>query len=564
VENLRYLKRRLQQMGSADDVRQAVLAAVDIKQYGNQNAAKLTDWHRHLTLHYMSHGKNHVVREVYELVAYASALNNQREPSFEAIKALCEKPEFRQLAAPGRLGLKRHRNEHQAYGLRKGPLYPGDLWESDGTRMSFKYLGTDRKGKPAVKFLDWLPVMDGYSYAIIGFAVGEAEGSHLARQAIRLAAKITGYLPFEILTDNGSAFKAGETKQLMERLTQVVARQYPERFAGGESIHRNAEPYNARDKRIERVFQTMQNYVGRLYANYAGEGILSTRDNARPSPEYQAAAEHHLPNRDQVMLQIAEAVEFYNRYEVPQRNGSREASPWQRLTSLKPEWNTPLSPIQQVMLFADRTQVTVRNGLLRLKVMGADYEYRLYRTEHLTAYEGRRVQVYYDPADMSTVEVYEIDPKQPNETGAAIDQLRQAGTFHMARANQTSDDITEMSKVKAHRRRVEREQQDMRENLRARATDVAPVSEAEALSLVDVRKAALNDAESSLLVRLFTDHHGLSLASHNKYRHDVPHDPEPEPVAVAVVKPQRQKPVRSFHDAGFDGARRRTPKPMND
>lgn len=516
--NARYMQRKLKQADPKARPEKAALAVIDLPRKGNDNRAVITDWHKYIIETYLADTAKYYLREVHQLVATACEMQDKDVPKYSTLKAYACRPEVQGRVERDRMGLEYTTNTRLPYVIRRGPAYPNDVWELDGTRMNLAYRREDGK----VGFMDWLPVIDGHSLAILGYAVGANENQWLVRSALKMAVAFSGVLPVELVMDNSSATKAQETTDLLHRMTGLLPKDYKAIDKQNDTLARNSKVGNARDKRIERFFETFQNYEGRRYPNWLGEGVLSKRKNARSTPEYLAAQRKHLPTLTGLIGQIAEAVEHYNHY---QPHG--KAAPMQAYRAIASPNATPVLPEVQAMLFWERRLVTVRNDLVRLTVQKAPLAYRLKTYAQHRDLNGKQVYAFYDTADLETIHLYAADGTREGglEPGKYLGELEQALAVSGNRATMEPEDLAEMRRVARHKKQLEaeREADIQRIQQRAQAEEEIP-EEVLNLHLRDTAKHDRNAVESSSLTRLFLQEHDLT--------HAEAEEQQPEPVRV--------------------------------
>jgi transposase InsO family protein len=526
-----------------------IVGVVRPRRLGNRNGAKMTDWHRAVAEAYFAAPIKYKVPQVHELLNEAARRRGKQEVNYHTLKNYLAKPEVQNRTWSTRYGMKHYRDWRKPYNVRTGPLFAGDVWELDGTRANFMY--KDAAGK--IQFADWLLVIDGHSLAIIGFAVCPNENALHIRKALKMATAVTGYLPYELVTDNSSAVQDQETTALLQRMTGQVAQAHPEISNYKHGINRRAEVGNARDKRIERTFQTIQNYASGRYANYLGEGITSSRPNARPAPEYLEAvrknASEQVPDWEGLQRQIIDIVNHYNRY-IPARQEAQR-SPLDCLKASATPNVTECGPLNQALLFWERRRIKVRNGLIRLQVEKLEYPYQLSDYEALKALNGQYVYAFYDPADLSKIQVWTCEGTQEGgyAPGRYVAEVPQLTPVHSARANQTEADREQMAQQREMKRQLTRAQNQEIEQLTAQAD----VSEEDlSITLPYAQKHDKNDAESEQLRRLYEEENGLTHSEEAPAR--------PLQLATAYAKENNEQPNQglgySLYDSKEDGARR--------
>lgn len=207
---------------------------------------------------------------IHEKVNYWAILDGYSEISLSTVKKILADPYIQNQCKPYRNGKEWERYNLNPFRLREEPKCNGELWQVDGSRLQFPYM--DENNRPG--FLQLFVVMDVHSRKIVGYSTGKTENHTLAIDALRKAVETTGYLPFEIVSDNGSCFKHEKFK---------ILEQYIAIFG---SNFRRHKPDSPREKaHVERFFSTFQTVICKGKPGYIGEGIKSRREEGRPAKE---------------------------------------------------------------------------------------------------------------------------------------------------------------------------------------------------------------------------------------------------------------------------------------
>jgi hypothetical protein len=482
---------------------------------GNDNATKITAWHRMALLRHYAEPKRYSKQQCADLV---NDLVKDMELEELGIKVLDEKTlirfldnEVENMVFLWRYGQKKFNDRLGGYVMRENAHAAGDLWVVDGTRWQMLVdLGNGR-----FSFFDVVVVIDAYSRAIIGMAVGKHEDRWLLMKSLAMAVKMSGYLPHWILFDNSSAVKNAESQQLLSKLEVSV---------------RHSKVGNARDKVIERQFGVVQTTVMKLFDNYQGEGILSKRKDAHPSPEHIKAVIEQakklgktIPTEAEAIKQALQIAQIYNM----QANGKGH-KPMERLKGKVSSLVRVAEPWEVPQLFWLEKTEKLSNRLIKFKVKGQERVYRIWDNDVLRKYEGKQVLVRYEEylEEKDTVYLFDLD------TGSFIYEAKRDRTVNMV--DPTEEDKEYMAKVKANKEAGIRMNEDKLQSLQQEGLEfltkvinvVADASEADLTpaevamnmnqAFANVRnplkrfKNELNAAESEMkLVGVGMEMHGL-------------------------------------------------------
>lgn len=312
-----------------------------------------------------------------------------------------------------RMGIKAFNDFQRGYIVRNGAMFPGDLWMIDGTRIQRMY---EEENK--VQFAYSVRVVDAYSRAVIGefTTKGSGESRYAVATALKIAAKITGYLPAELLSDNSTAVKNAEMDGLFERLGIKV---------------RHSKVGNAKDKTIENVLGVMQTRCDKLYDNNFGEGVKSKRKWAHPSPEHieRVRKLKGIPKFEGLVLQNAEEINIYNNKEW-----DNKTSCISKLRKAESPNAVKLNSWEIAELFWLKREETVHNALIRMKVLKEERVYRIWAHEHVAKLNGGKVWVRYDYQDKEVIYVFD------HKTDELVCEAKLELKANMAQINQTDTD----------------------------------------------------------------------------------------------------------------------------
>ncbi|MCC6301782.1 MAG: DDE-type integrase/transposase/recombinase [Gammaproteobacteria bacterium] len=231
-------------------------------------------------------------------------------------------------------------------------------------------------------------------------------------------------LPKAVYWDNGKDFVCEyfEGRAVQSRQSGRVGEIWPGVMQSlGIRVH-HAIVKRARAKIIEPNFLAVSN-LDRTFPEWCGH-----KPTARPERFHSLVADHEKWIRGEraatpfrTIHQIAALYDEEIRYRLNERpleggEGMQKATPqgrgwrspneaWDLLIGQVERRDVPLDTLQ--FCFARRRQVTVRNAEIRVTFAGRDYHYRLAGNPvALTLYNGRTVELAYDPLDLGDVAVF--------------------------------------------------------------------------------------------------------------------------------------------------------------
>lgn len=233
-------------------------------------------------------------------------------------------------------------------------------------------------------------VTDAYNDYVLGYAVGEEVTIELIKEAYRNAANhikqlLNGYyLPFQLQTDRWGLGKDNEL----------------ERFYKSMGVYTPATARVAQGKYIERSFGTVWHQTLKQFINYAGQNITSKE---RLSPEAIERNRSNFPPVSEAPKQIALFIESLR--QMPTKQGISRQQQWLDAFSASEKSQQQLiSEEKHLQIFGKQhLQVnSLRPDGLRLQINNRQLIYDI-PTEYFPQHIGKKVQVFYDPYDMSKV-----------------------------------------------------------------------------------------------------------------------------------------------------------------
>lgn len=168
----------------------------------------------------------------------------------------------------------------------------------------------------------------------------------------------------------------------------------------------NALVRNAKAKIIERRFLDFKNSISRLFATYTGGNVVE-----KPEILKVELKNGNIPDKESFIKEIEELIEYYLNYE--EYNGAVAADKGKRKIDVYQEnLHTKITATEEqlnlMMLRSTRAQKVTRRGV-SLKIGGTQLDY--FNNELIMQMLNKKVYLRYDPDDLSSVRVYDLDDR---------------------------------------------------------------------------------------------------------------------------------------------------------
>ncbi|MBI9067380.1 MAG: DDE-type integrase/transposase/recombinase [Salinivirgaceae bacterium] len=413
-KKLQYFYKKFSEIKSVEDISNTLIN----KNKGKvSNRSKLTDVHRAILRELYRDPKNTTAADIKKIANQQFLNLGISQLSYSTVRFFLGTKETLNSCRRYRQGKSNTRNELLPYLKRAQPKYVGDLWQIDGVRFNIGYLE-----KNSVEFMVLMIVIDVKSMKIIGFAIGHSENHELAAKAISMAIKTTGYLPYEIQSDNASAFIK---KEFLD-----IKREFYIRGCNW----RKCMVDNPRDKsQVERLFKTLNISVFKKSPFFYGDGIQSKDKNGKPNSELLKIMRKNpdIPTKSNI-ANIAESfIEEYNGMEI---NG--KVCPNVKYGMEKPKNVFNVKEADIAFMFLSRKEIQIEKSMIVFTIDGIQYTYSLKDFESIIKYGYKsKVIVKYDPSDLNKIFIFDL------KTEKYLCTLEREIEVKMAMANQTKSDI---------------------------------------------------------------------------------------------------------------------------
>jgi hypothetical protein len=309
-------------------------------------------------------------------------------------------------------------------------------------------------------------VFDYSSGAITGFDVGLVEDGLMVRNMYRNHLNLMGGRSYcEIESDRFSGNLTDDTRTIFEKTCNHISQPRPNDPQG--------KAPNPKARFVERLIQEL-NRIAQNLEGWKGTNITSIDKNRKPNPDYRSG--NYIEGYAESVKQIIDLVNAYNN-DTWNREQSRMA---ECLANINP--NAPTIPRESIaMLLNQHTITTVRNARILIEVNRREYEYAFPEFDQHAhqMMKGYKVKVYYDEADMSTVDVF-------GENDVYIGTLGKLHRIARAKVEQTQEDLRGLGKMVAARKATEeRIEKPTRKLLELEASELG----------IDISNMSLKDAQ---------------------------------------------------------------------
>ena len=291
-------------------------------------------------------------------------------------------------------------------------LLPNDFWVADHHLWDVFVRVPDGKG-------GWKPVRPWGSYwmdmrtrkVMSVFIREESPNSDIVLLSFGIAVKKYG-IPRKIYLDNGKDYKARDLfypqghiskqdKQSLDITQKGLAEDELKKSCRSLASRLQMDvtyaiAYNARSKPIERLFNTLENGLGKLYPSYAGS-------NAKNRPE-------DLKDLDIMkMATLEEFIEQHNFYIEKIYNNSPHSG--DSMDNKSPDYWYENLEFEQITMPKESLYFTLMRTSRPLKIgkEGIRFNKELYMSAENDDYVHKEVFVRYNPTELEDIQVYDMD-----------------------------------------------------------------------------------------------------------------------------------------------------------
>ncbi|MCC4211707.1 DDE-type integrase/transposase/recombinase [Leeuwenhoekiella parthenopeia] len=488
TDSLVHFRKRLKDLREAREYSdQSFIEMIAIKNTKQNNHRQKTDeFHKALALSILSHPKVYAYRVATDLINHHCLQEGKPTVTESWVKSLMSKDKkFKTLVNQHRYGAKHFDDWLLPHAVRKLPTYPGNVWMIDGTPVQF-FCWNESRTKVIRLYL--FAVIDVCSRKIVGFDIAHSEDRYSIMQALKMAVMSEGHLPAEIVSDNFSANKTEEIIELKAQMEKL-------------SVYwRHSKVRNAKDKSyIERFFGAFQSVECALYDDYIGEGIKSKRLNARPNDDFLAEiARKRTVTTKEMMHRISVMIATYN-----QRSLGEKKAPSTVYRGMPKPKAVEMDAVKTALMFWTKTKHTIKRGMVKLKYRKTEYCYEIHQHELKATLQGVRVAVRYDPNDLDTVMLFDLEHDTP------ICECRKAVDIHMSVADRDENEELKTAIIEAKNKSYNNFLKEQTEDIIDKGLRAINKDELEIAHPLSLDKNTVN-AEETKLHNLFLQQKNIS------------------------------------------------------
>lgn len=289
-------------------------------------------------------------------------------------------------------------------------IHANDFWVGDTHTLDVESMGPDST-LHRLYLSAWL---DARSGIFTGWYVTASPGSQATLNALRKGITKFG-IPYNAYVDNGREFLTYDIGGRGHRAKKVLA-DGSEPFAPPGVFERlgitmtNAIVRNARAKLVERRFEDFKNCISRLFPTYTGGNVVEKPNRLK----YVLKQGEHIPTDAEVIAAVDTLIEGYMNCEayggsVAEDKGKTRIQVWheslQNGVARRPASDADL----QLMLLRTSKPVRVGRRGVTLKLHGLELDF--YTPELVNMRMKEKVYVRYDPEDLSSVRVYDMEDR---------------------------------------------------------------------------------------------------------------------------------------------------------
>ena len=493
----RILKEKILEVQTGADISQIA----HLPRTGNQNASReFSDEEIRSWVLQMKHtGRNYTDTYIIKKVREMCRLTGKPIPSQRWIGTnVTEQHNVRYLSAEHNFGEgSRFAKGYSGYQRFKNALHAGDCWQVDGTRVNIlphkgeKQVVDKKTGEvktvKAMLYLYIVSVRDVHSGDILGYTYTYNEDRWAIHEALKMAVKEAGYLPYQIIFDKFPGYNTPEGQAYLTELE-----------------HMGVEVTVSSSKRVkqhlERWFGTMQTVFLQESKYYYGEGVKSSNRYAHRSEAYMSRMAKEANREGFDFLDAARhydsIIEAYR--STPYKEWSRkhshiDASPRElHEMSEKPDVRI-LEEQDYFFLFGLRPKKPIKfrgQGLIELTIRGVDFTYRC--TDYNIVSQYKEVMIAYDLEDLSHIHIYKPSDNIIKQYLGRVEAEEQAQIY----GSKPTWGVMATNKAKIVK--LEQQQQEERQNVMAVGSDIVSL-----LNPMSVHKHDKEENESQYLNEKF-------------------------------------------------------------
>lgn len=275
------------------------------------------------------------------------------------------------------------------------------LWYIDGTKVNLYFKYWDEKSRRTkVGTTSCIYVMDAHSEVFVGWYMCENETFQTTYEALRNAFERTGFMPYELVSDNQAGFTSKAALRWRAKL---------------ETISHTTTPENGKSKTIESAFGRFQAEVLHRHINYTGGNITAKSAKTKVDVAKIIQNVEALPTYEEVRAQNEADINIWNSLPHPKFAGKSRMDVYR--SSVNPQAIALTDIIREkVFYIATEKASTFRASGIEVTLKGEKRVYEVFSAPNTPDLEwrrkntGREFVVEYDPHDLSRVRLCIDDP----------------------------------------------------------------------------------------------------------------------------------------------------------
>lgn len=483
------------------------------KNKGNNNNAQFAnnDTIQAWLFDMMESQKNYSAAFIYRKISLMGMQEGIKTPSERWISDCMASPEVQYLIHQRYGSGSRFGQKYRAYTPFKSAVFAGDCWQIDGTRVNIidhkgTYINKNGKKVTGQKFLYIIAVRDVMSGMVLGWEYCYQENADAVINALAMAVKTAGYIPYEFIYDRFPGHQTDEW-QSIEMYMRSIGTKMTIAYAADGKPH------------IERWWSTLQDVFMMDSDLYYGQGVKSTRRHAHRAKEYvQSMRNWATKNHFNYDDACAETDKIINDYlNTPFSAYSRKfktitQSPMELHAACDKPNTYPITDHTWCFLFGLKKGVSISNLMIQTQIDNAQYYYGIDDCDVIAKYTGVKLTNCFDYEDFSTVHLYDGDHYVGSF--AEVEPAQQYGS---------DKDMRALGKMKAISTRVEEDRQAKRAQIR----DAEPLEtsidievEASEVSMMQggmIPKHNYESAETAFLLGEWNDEEEIIITAKHQY-----------------------------------------------
>ncbi len=269
----------------------------------------------------------------------------------------------------------------------KSMVYSNDIWDSDHHTMNL--MGKTKNGKVRRLYLTaWADIR---STKILSWVIRtEDPNTTVIKKALRLAMEKYG-VPNEVYTDNGKDYKAREFSQ-----------EYPDSIISILGINKiYATPYHGQAKPIERFWRTTGERFCKLFYSYTGDKPENRPEHMKKTNK-ELEKDANIPTVEYITDLFSSYVEEYN--SLPSGAWGMDGKSPDQIYSENLKDVKVIENKDALKLLCGKIveRCVHKNGIQLFDTTFCNYE-------GMARYFQKKVKVCYDPDDLETVFIFDMD-----------------------------------------------------------------------------------------------------------------------------------------------------------